>query len=206
MFMNSTMKAKKGLFIALYGINNIGKSKQCRLLVNRIEEYENEQAVYQKFPFYDLIPTGPLINDYLRGGNTYNLSAREIQTIYAFNRTQGEKIISDILESGIHVIAEDYTGTGIAWGMGANVDKHYLLRVNTHLNKEDISILLDGERFKSGHEKGHKHEDDGILTRKVRHCHKVLANELGWYVINANQDIQIVHEEIWSIIAPQLNI
>src|SRR3989344_4805024 len=159
---------KKGLLIALYGINNIGKSTQAGMLVDRFEK-EGLLAVHKKYPFYDLHPTGPILNAYLREGNPYKLTPREF------------------LEKGIHVVAEDYTGTGIAWGMGAGVNKNFLIHINTHLCKEDIAILLDGNQFESGREAKHKHENDRMLTSEVRYYHRVLANEFRWDLVNANQ-------------------
>ncbi|MBI5817335.1 MAG: hypothetical protein HZB09_02820 [Candidatus Yonathbacteria bacterium] len=113
-------------------------------------------------------------------------------------------MLRGFLEKGIRVVAEDYTGTGIAWGMGAGVDKNFLIQINTHLYKEDVAILMDGDQFESGREAKHKHENDRILTSEVRRYHKVLAGEFGWHIVNANQDREAVHEEILSIVAPAL--
>ena len=192
---------KKGRLIALYGINNIGKSTQAGMLVDRFEK-EGLLAVHKKYPFYDLHPTGPILNAYLREGNPYQLSPREFQILQAFNRTHAEPTMREFLEKGIHVIAEDYTGTGIAWGMGAGVNKNFLIHINTHLCKEDISILLDGDQFESGREAKHKHENDRMLTNEVRHYHRVLANEFRWDLVNANQGRKKVHETIWNILNP----
>ena len=52
-----------------------------------------------------------MINNYLREGNKYGLSAREIQMAYALNRTQFEPILTAKLAQGINIIAEDYVGT-----------------------------------------------------------------------------------------------
>lgn len=195
------MAVKKGFLIALYGINNIGKSTQAGMLVDRFEK-EGFSAVHKKYPFYNLHPTGPMLNAYLREGNPYKLTPREFQILQAFNRTHAEPIMREFLEKGINVIAEDYTGTGIAWGMGAGVDKNFLININTHLYKEDIAILLDGDQFESGREAKHKHENDRTLTSEVRHYHRVLANEFRWDLVNANQGYKTVHETIWNILNP----
>lgn len=192
-----------GIMIALYGINSIGKSTQAAMLVHRLEK-EGFLAVHKKYPFYGLHPTGSILNAYLREGNPYKLSPREFQIFQAFNRTHAERTMRGFLVNGTNVVAEDYTGTGIAWGMGAGIDKNFLILINTHLYTEDVSILLDGDQFESGREAKHKHENDRILTSEVRRYHKVLANEFGWHIVNANQDRDAVHEKIWSIVAPEL--
>jgi len=193
--MNTT--TKKGKFIVLYGINNLGKSTQAKLLVQRLNK-EGETAEYLKYPIYDLSPSGIILNSYLRQNNPYNLTPKEAQVIYCLNRTQYEKELTDKLKEGIHVVAEDYKGTGIAWGIGANVNGDFLKSINSHLLNEDMSFLFDGERFLDSKETNHKHETDDTLTNKVRKSHLDLAQEYGWIKINANRTINEIHEIIWE--------
>lgn len=191
------MSTKKGLFIVIYGINNLGKTTQAKLLVEKMNQ-EGYRTEYLKYPIYDLAPFGPILNDYLRAGNPYHFSPLEIQTIYALNRYQFEPELRKKLNQGINVVAEDYIGTGLAWGMGAGVKENFLKELNASLLKEDLAILLYGERFKEAIENGHHHEENEELTEKVRQAHEKLAEELGWQKINANQPIDKVAEEIWD--------
>ena len=161
-------------------------------------------VVYYKYPFYDL-PSGKILNSYLREGNPFNLTPREVQTIYAFNRQESQHILKDLLDSGIDVIAEDYAGTGICWGIGAGVDKKYLELINYGLIREDLAFLFDGERFKEATEKGHKHETDEDLLEKVRQAHLKIGEERGWIKVNANLTIDKIHGIIWEEIKKHLN-
>ena len=106
-----------GKLIVLYGINNLGKSTQAKKLVERMNA-EGYRAQYLKYPIYDLTPSGTMLNAYLREGNPHQLSPREAQLIYVLNRTQTEPVIKKKLKEGIHIVAEDYIGTGLAWGIG----------------------------------------------------------------------------------------
>lgn len=153
-------------------------------------------AEYIKYPIYDLAPSGTMLNAYLRTGNPYALSPREAQMLYALNRTQFETILKSKLESGTTIIAEDYTGTGLAWGMGGGVDEKFLKEINSHLLKEDLAFWFDGQRFTDGIESGHKHEQDNELTNRVRQTHEQLANEFSWIKINANQPIEVIQEDL----------
>lgn len=193
----------QGKFIVFYGINNLGKTTQAKKLIERLEK-EGYKAEYLKYAIYDLEPSGPILNDYLREGNPFNLSAREFQIFQSLNRTQYEPTLKEKLENGIMVIAEDYVGTGIAWGMGAGVDKNFLEKINSHLLKEDLGILFDGERFMEGVEDGHKHETDDEFTAKVRKIHLDLGEEYGWTKINANDGIDNIHEKIWGLTQKKL--
>ena len=190
---------KQGKFIVLYGINNLGKTVQAKLLVEKLKN-EGQKTEYLKYGIYGLKPSGPILNAYLREGNPYNLSPREFQIIHVLNRTQYEPILKEKLETGTNIVAEDYIGTGLAWGIGAGVDETFLKQLNSHLLKEDLSILFQGKRFSEAIEGGHIHEENDELTEKVRLAHEKLGNEFGWQKINANQPIEKVSEDIWNIV------
>jgi len=187
----------KGKLIVIYGINNLGKSTQAKMLIEKLNN-KGVKAEYLKYPIYDLAPSGPTLNNYLRGGNFFKLSPREAQTIYTLNRTQYQAELEKKLNEGITIIAEDYTGTGLAWGIGAGVDEQYLKYINKHLLNEDLVILLDGQRFIEAAEKNHIHEENEELINKVRLTHLKLAEEKGWQIINANQPIEKIHNAIWK--------
>jgi len=190
---------KNGKFIVLYGINNLGKTTQAEMLVNALKEVS--RVTFIKYALYDLKPTGPILNDYLRNGNPWGLTHREFKIFHAMNRTQYDSVLREKLaDEDRIVIAEDYVGTSIAWGIGSGIDKDFIEEINSHLLKPDIAILLDGERFTDGIEEGHKHESDNDLTEKVRQVHLKLAKEKGWIVVNANQDKYKVHSDILNAV------
>ncbi|KKT29042.1 MAG: Thymidylate kinase [Candidatus Collierbacteria bacterium GW2011_GWC2_44_18] len=191
-----------GRFIVIYGSNNLGKSKQLDLLE---QEYQGMGVPYTriKYPIYDS-PTGEIINRVLRpdeNGNKPELSEEEFQAIYAENRRQFEPTLLCLLESG-DVIAEDYVGTGLAWGITKGVNRGYLDEINAGLLKPDVEIMLDGYRFGGGIERRHRHEDveKGVWERS-REVHLELANELGWEIVNANDSPEKVHERIVGVLA-----
>jgi len=195
---------KTGKLIVLYGINNLGKSTQAKLLVEKLRA-NGYQAEYLKYPIYSLNPSGALLNDYLRNGNSDGLSSREAQIIFALNRTQYQDELAAKLASGINVIAEDYKGTGIAWGIGAGVAEDFLKKVNSHLINEDLVFLFDGERFREAIEDNHQHENNEDLITKVRVAHLALGQEYGWLKIDANKTIEEIHETLWEKTSKFLN-
>ncbi len=189
-----------GKLIVLYGINNIGKSTQAKLLVEKLKQ-SGKNASYIKYPIYDLGPSGILINEYLRQGNPWQLSAREAQILYALNRYQYQVELNQRLDDSEWIVAEDYTGTGMAWGSGAGVDLAFLEKVNQGLREPDLILWLDGQRFTSGIESGHKHENDNELINKVRQCHQNLANKYNWLKFEANQAIDDLNNQLWQEVA-----
>jgi len=195
--------SNKAKLIVLYGINNTGKTTQAKLLVEKLKT-EKRQAEYLKYGIYDLQPSGDVLNSYLREGNPDNLSAREFQLLHVLNRTQYQPTLEKKLDQGINIVAEDYIGTGIAWGMGSGVDKDFLIKINSHLRQADIVILLDGQRYKQAVEKNHQHETDDELNDKVRQTHLELSKDFGWHVVDANQSVEQVQEDIWGVVKGEI--
>lgn len=109
-------RQQKGKFIVLYGSNNIGKSEQA----NRLVEILNSLGIdtdYLKYPIYELEPTGSELNRILRENNPKNYSAEDAQRFFARNRLDYQPTLEKALAMGRWEVAEDYTGTGIAWGL-----------------------------------------------------------------------------------------
>ncbi len=189
----------KGKFIVFYGINNLGKTTQAKLLVQWLNGL-GISAKYLKYAIYDLEPTGPRLNAYLRKGNPEKLTPLEFQELQIKNREDFEPELKKILEQGTWVVAEDYRGTGIAWGTGAGIDQSYLEAKNSHLMDEDFVFFFDGDRFKSGIESVHTHEQDEILIQKVRTIHQNLAKKHGWVTVDANNTIEQIFQYIKGLV------
>ncbi len=230
----------RGKFIAVYGINNIGKSTQTSLLVQRLIG-RGVRVEYFKYPLYDLDPTGKMLNEILRGKQRHSVqsmieffegtkvrrpnpkrkpaisfrrqpistpelrqkvSEEELQMWYSLNRYQFDPQIRRKLASGISIVAEDYTGTGLAWGAAKGADLDWLESVNKFLQKPDLEVLIDGERFLIGKEKVHLHESSDRLIAKARASFLKLAKKYDWEKVNANQPIKEVASAIWGKVAP----
>jgi thymidylate kinase len=205
-----------GKFIAIYGINNIGKSTQTSLLVQKLVS-AGVRVEYIKYPIYDLDPTGKMLNEILRGKQKHSVQSmieffegtrvkkpnvrckptiafrkqtiapkeirqrvteEELQMWYSLNRYQFDPQIRKKLASGISIVAEDYTGTGLAWGAAKGADLDWLMSVNKFLMAPNIEILIDGERFLAGKEKIHLHESSDRLINKARKSFQQLARKI----------------------------
>ena len=192
-----------GKLIVLYGVNNLGKTTQAKMLADRLR-LEKYTVQYIKYPVYALAPSGPLLNDYLRKGDPYHLTARELQLIYAFNRTQYEPTLQSMLDNGTIVVAEVYYGTGIAWGEGYGVDPQFLRTINSTFIREDVAIFMHGKRFLFAIEKNHLHEKNSTLMEHVRLAHERLAKEFHWIPVKVINGKEKMHEKIWTIVKKML--
>lgn len=188
----------RGKFIVIYGINNIGKTTQAKNVVQYFLS-RGLKADYVKYPVYDIKPSGLFIDSVLRS-DRQEISEEELQTWFTVNRLQFQPILKRKLAHEINVVAEDYIGTGLAWGSAKGADYNWLKSINSTLMKEDIGILLDGERFAFAREDRHIHEIDSKLMEKVRKRFIEIGRELGWHMVNVNQGKEKVFSDILSIL------
>lgn len=193
------------MFIALYGINNIGKSTQVRRLKERLEESGKTVKVL-KYPIYDLEPTGPQINSFLRDPEAPKISGESFQMLYIQNRLDYEpQLLKDLQEFDV-VLAEDYIGTGMAWGMTQGVPYEWLQGRNMQFpqKKPDLEILMDGDRFLSGKETSHRNEADDQAMESTRQNFLWLAKRYKWPVVAANQSEEKVTQDLWRVLEKTL--
>lgn len=186
-----------GKLIVIYGANNLGKTTQVELLQQYLES-RGIEAKQIKYPVYNLKPTGPLINAVLREGK--EMPEHDFQKLYVQNRHDFEPQLKEWLTNNIWVIAEDYVGTGLAWGMVRGVALDFLEEINAGLYPADVAILLDGERFATGRESNNRNEKDDAIWHKAQQNHEMLGEKYGWDVIKANQSRQEVHEDVIKIV------
>jgi dTMP kinase len=193
----------KGKFIAIYGINGIGKTTQVELIVEFLKS-KGKIASRLKYPIYDLEPEGPFIYKYLRDPKfrTENeLTTDELQSKYSKNRRRYQAELKKRLEDGEWIVAEDYIGTGIAWGLTWGADLEYLEGINKDLMPTDISILMHGHRFNTAIEKDHRNEMEAERIKICKNFHLLLSEKYNWKTINANQSVEDVNNDIIRIVS-----
>lgn len=194
---------EKGKFIAIYGINGIGKTTQVERLVAYLQS-QGKQATRLKYPVYDLEPEGPFIYKYLRDSefrSANELSTNELQQKYVDNRRRYEPILKERLAKGEWIVAEDYIGTGIAWGLTWGGNLEFLEEINEGLLHPDLEILMHGERFSTAIEKDHRNEMAADRIQVCKNFHLLLAQKYGWRTVKANQSPEDVASAIQSIAA-----
>ena len=191
------------MLITLYGINNIGKTTQALRLVEKLKS-EGYDAVYVKYPVYDVEPTGRFLNEFLRNGAVQKVSEEELQMWFALNRYQFEPTLKVWLGAGKIVVAEDYIGTGIAWGTAKGASTDWLENLNQGLVKEDLAILLDGERFAHAAEKQHIHESNQEFMDRSREIHLILGEKYKWVKVPVLGNEEAISQRLWDLVKVKL--
>jgi len=188
----------RGKFITFYGINNVGKSTHAKILCDKLKK-EGFEPVYIKYPIYDMEPSGTYLNKILRKGEQ-KITEEELQLWFAINRHQFEPKLKEYLMAGKTVVAEDYIGTGIAWGVTKGANEDWLEEINKYLIRSDLTIMLDGERTIQAVEKGHIHETNDELMKRARHTHMDLAKKFAWHVIKMQPRKEDTAKLVWETI------
>lgn len=188
--------AIRGKFIVIYGANNVGKTTQVKLLAKRLRKNKKKVKLL-KYPIYDLEPTGPIINKFMR--KRLPLTEYEAQYIFMHNRWDFQPTLEQLLDKGYWVVAEDYKGTGICWGVTHKVPLKKMIELNAGLLEEDLAILLDGQQFKEAIEKRH-HNEDSKAWNRGRMIHRKVGDIFGWKIVKADDPIKEVSENIWKIV------
>jgi dTMP kinase len=191
---------KKGIFITIYGVNNLGKTTHAKILEERLKSMGFD-VLRLKYPLYDIEPSGTYINKLLREeGFRSDISPEEFQIWYVLNRYQYQRELEKNINEGKIVIAEDYTGTGIAWGIAKGIDEDWIINVNDKLLKSDLAILFEGDRKLKSVEKGHKHEENTELIERCRLVHEKLAERFGWQKMKVEEKIDDTASNLWKIV------
>lgn len=191
---------KRGKLITLYGINNIGKSTQCKILIENLKKHGHD-AVYIKYPVYSLEPTGVFINKVLReSGNKQDITEDQLQMWFTLNRYQFEPELKQMLTDGKIVIAEDYVGTGLAWGSAKGASLEWLIEMNKYLLKEDFAIYLKGKRNIQAKENNHIHESNDDLIEATEFIYDNLAHKFSWEKIHVKPSIGETADDIWALV------
>jgi len=186
------------MFVALYGINNVGKSYHAKLLVKKLKKL-GKKAVYIKFPVYNLAPTGPLINKILRSKGKQKISEEELQLLFVLNRYHFQSKLLSYLKRGYTVVAEDYIGTGLAWGVAKGAKLKELEAMNKFLVQEDLSILMVGKRGMSAKEESHIHESDDELVERCQEVLLQLSKKRKWHLVERQEDKEMTADLIWKV-------
>jgi thymidylate kinase len=134
---------QRGLFVVLYGANNLRKTTQVNLLSSYLEQVLEGECLVIKYPRYET-RFGQIINEVLRGdgASKWDIDDATLQWLFSEDRRAFQNDLVNLLENGVSVIAEDYVGTGIAWGLTKGLSMEYLLTCNQGLLEPDVSYCL----------------------------------------------------------------
>ncbi|MEM5853312.1 MAG: dTMP kinase [Candidatus Aenigmatarchaeota archaeon] len=201
----------KGIFIAFEGITGSGKKTHIKLIT--------QELLMRKIPFTTL-SFPDFENDIARLTKRLQLDAFTLSLLYAADRSYSQERIKNLLEAGNVVITDRYCYSNFAYQAARGLPLEWLMEVEKFFIKPDIVFLIDVpvevtmSRIKqlsledfTKREILERIEKEREILEKTREIFLRLAKEnkeAKWFVIDATKSIEEVHQEIWSILEPEL--
>jgi len=181
-------KASHGLFVAIEGIDAVGKRTQSSILSAWLTS-RHLKVSSLSFPDYGTA-IGREIRRFLVGEKNYPQEVRAM--LYAANRWEKKADLESMVAGGDATIVNRYTGSNLAYGVSNGLGLDWLVNLEAGLPKPDLTLVLDAPatllRPRRGMNKD-TYERNLELQEKVRDAYLSLSHQFGWNVIDATQGI-----------------
>jgi dTMP kinase len=187
------------MYICLEGIDGSGKSTQIILLEKWLEEYGCE--VKRIFEPTDS-SVGKLIREMLKDpGATGENFQKTLALLFAADRMILMDEIENAEESGKVVISDRSFYSSIVY----QNEPKWLYEINRYVKKPDVVILLDLDvETALTRCDGKDSFESKLFLENIREKYLQLAEENDFFVINANNGVNKVHEDIKRVISPKI--
>lgn len=202
----------RGAFIVFEGIDRCGKSSQCKKLLSYLSSKSISNKFY-RFPNRESL-TGKIINDYLTN-KIKVLDDRCIHLLFSANRHEEKENIINDLNNGINIICDRYSYSGIAYSSSKNdLSLKWCKISDAGLPKPDLVLFLNLEveqAQKRGNYGDERYEKVAFQKKVKGQFDKIIDNErlmnkyTKWNIIDANNEIDVVHQEIVKVVDETVN-
>ncbi len=191
------MRKKRGLLIAIEGIDQAGKRTQASLLAKKVRSLGLPVSVWS-FPDYTT-PLGRQLKAYLAG--KIRLDLHSVHLLYAANKWELAGDLGNRIERGGIVIVNRYSPSNLAYGVAHGLSPAWLNSLEDGLPKPDVVIVLDVSprtSFKRKSRERDLHEGDLTYLRNVSRAYLRLARKYGWKIVDGQQDSETVRGLVWD--------
>ena len=183
------------MIIVIEGFDQAGKKTQSKLLGDFLKTLHKKSIIFN-FPDYTT-PVGKEIKNFLSGKRKF--PPQVIHCLLAANRWERSKDIQDALSKNYVVIMNRYYQSNLVYGTVNGLNLKWLENLDKGLPKENMVILLDvkvSDSFSRKKQKRDKFEKDKTFALKIASTYRRLARKYGWYIVNASQSKDQVHQQI----------
>ncbi|XP_034238457.1 thymidylate kinase isoform X2 [Thrips palmi] len=189
---------RRGTFIVFEGCDRGGKTTQCKKLVEALNK-KNIPAEYMNFPDRTTA-VGKIINDYLK--KNIELPDHAVHLLFSANRWELEPVIRKKLHSGVSLVVDRYSYSGVAFSAAKeNMDLQWCWNQEEGLPAPDAVFILNLSESASLQRGGFGEERYELtdFQAKVRSNYKLLKDPKIWKDIDADRDVESVHNEILKL-------
>lgn len=196
------LRIKRGIFIALEGVDGSGSSTQTKMLVDLLRE-KGFDAVATKEPN----PEGkvePVIRGYL--GDEEGLPALDALLFAADRVDHSCRLISGWLGSKRIVVSDRYLESSLAYQTSQGLSESWVMAINRFALKPDLTIIMDIDPEASLRRKSSPRErfEKAAFLSKVRARFLERAGKMGYDIVDASKPIEEVHSAIVNAVLPLL--
>lgn len=189
------------MYICLEGIDGSGKSTQIAMLEEWLNEIGQKVLRVQE-------PTGSDVGVLLRkmlasSSATEENVQRTMALLFAADRTILMMEIHEAESAGKVVISDRCYYSSMVY----QNDGEWISQINKYAKKPDITIMLDLETETALKRcEGKDHFENIDFLKKVRNRYLELAEKEDFYVVNANNGLNKVHDDIKKVISPKFGV
>ena len=191
-----------GLFIAIEGVDAVGKRTQTSLLKSWLKA-KGMSTRALSFPVYETT-LGKEIRKFLARKASYPPQVRAM--LYAANRWESKAELEGTLLRTDVTIVDRYSGSNYAYGISSGLELDWLIGLESGLPTPDLTLVLDASPADIAPRRGTKdsYERNLDLQAKARKAYLDLAERFTWTVIDANGGIEETAEAIRAAVAQPL--
>ncbi|KAJ5775146.1 uncharacterized protein N7511_000157 [Penicillium nucicola] len=196
--MTGSSATRRGALIVVEGLDRAGKSSQCEMLRGFLSE-QGHSVKYIRFPDRTT-PIGKLIDSYLRGSS--HQDDHSIHLLFSANRWEVAKRIEEDIASGITVIVDRYSYSGVVYSAAkANptLSLDWAWQPEIGLPRPDICLFLGispEEAAKRGGFGAERYENEAMQTRVRELFQTIFERMQDVAIIDAGKSIDEVSKEI----------
>lgn len=184
--------------IVLEGVDRSGKTTQCVQLMNNLNN-RGVKTEMMRFPDRTT-PIGKMIDAYLQ--NKSNMEDHALHLLFSANRWEARDAMVQKLQSGITLIVDRYTYSGVVFSAQKGLDVQWCKNPDAGLPRPDAVLFLtlpievSMSRGNFGNERYEKEE----TQRKVSSLFENVMREKDWKIIDATPTADKVEEQILKVV------
>ena len=156
-----SLKAQRGMFIVLEGADKSGKSSQCIMIKNALND-ANLETIAMSFPYRES-PTGRVIDKFLK--KEIKLDEKSKSLLFSANRWDMSNFIIKTLKNGKNIICDRYIMSGLIYNnIGNDISPEWLKILDKGLPEPDITVYLQINPFEFMKRKNNTTEHGEFLS------------------------------------------
>ena len=188
----------RGSLIVFEGCDRSGKSTQCRMLVEKLQEL-GFAAQLLNFPDRTTA-TGRIINNYLT--QKEELSDQAVHLLFSANRWEAEPMMRKLINEGVTLVVDRYSFSGVAYSASKtnNMNFEWCKAPEEGLIKPDLVFLLqlnEGTAQKRSGFGKERYEKSEFQKNVLDNFNKLSDNT--WQYIDADKEVHEIHEKITKL-------